>query len=210
MKESKKKSKTTREYIQDQVNALTNNPQCGTTHYNMAIGLIKEGRYDEALEEISAAVESCPTLAEAYVAAGGICLHKGDLAGCIHYNQRAIKVRPKFAPSYGNLGFAHLQRGEAEQAIPYLEKAVSLNPMFIQGYCSLSSAYFMQGLLDEAIEAANKALELDAAFAVAHNNIALAYFEKGNFKKAVEHCDIAIKNGFDVEDKFLKDLEPHR
>lgn len=210
MKEPKKEPKTTRQYIQDQVEALANNPECGTTHYNMAIGLIKEGRFDEAMEEISAAVESCPTLAEAYVAAGGICLHKGDLAGCIHYNQRAITVRPKFAPSYGNLGFAHLQKGEVGQAIPYLEKAVSLNPMFIQGHCSLSSAYFMQGRLDDAIASANKALELDATFAVAHNNLALAYFEKGDFQKAVKHCDMAVKYGFEVEEKFLKDLEPYR
>jgi hypothetical protein len=51
---------------------------------------------------------------------------------------------------------------------------------------------------------------LDATFAVAHNNLALAYFEKKDYKKAVEHCDAAQKNGFEVEPKFLKDLEPHR
>ncbi|MBW1675003.1 MAG: hypothetical protein JRJ79_00005, partial [Deltaproteobacteria bacterium] len=69
-----KKPKTTREYIEDQVATLVKSPQCGTTHYNLAVGLIAEGRWDEAVEELMAAVNECPTLGEAYVALGGIQL----------------------------------------------------------------------------------------------------------------------------------------
>lgn len=210
MKEQKTQAKTTRQYIKEQVETLMHTPQCGTTHYNLAIGLIKQGKYDEATQELGAAIENSPSLAEAYVALGGIYFHKGDLAGCIHYNKQATKVRPKFAPPYGNLGFAYLQKGEVDEAVPHLEKAVLLNPKFIQGHCSLSSAYFMQGRLDDSIAAANKALELEPTFAVAHNNLALAYHEKGDHKKAVEHCDIAVENGFEVEPKFLEELKPHR
>jgi tetratricopeptide (TPR) repeat protein len=205
-----KKPKTTREYIQEQVETLVSSPECGTTHYNLAIGLIKEQKWDEAVEELMAAVNECPTLGEAYVALGGIFWHKGDLNACINFNKRAIAVRPKFAQPYGNVGFAYVQMGDPETAIDFLEKAVSINPKFIQAYTTLASAYFMQGRLDECIAAANKALELEPTFAVAHNNLALAYFEKGAYKEAVEHCNKAVAHGFEVEPKFLKELEPYR
>jgi tetratricopeptide (TPR) repeat protein len=210
MTTSEKKPETTREYIKQQIDGLSKNPDCGATHYNLAIGLINQGKFADAEEELLAAVNSSPTLGEAYVALGGLALQKGNLEGCILYNKKAIDVRPKFAPAYGNIGFVHLQKGELEEAIEFLKKAVSLNPQFIQAISTLSSAYYMAGHFDEAIKYANEALSLDNTFAVAHNNLALCYFEKEAYDKAIEHCDLSIKHGFEVEPKFLKQLEPYR
>ncbi|RLC12410.1 MAG: hypothetical protein DRH43_01695 [Deltaproteobacteria bacterium] len=200
----------TAQYIETQKQILSNMPACGTTHYNLAIGLIKEQKWDEAIEELAAAIEHSPTLDEAYADLGGIYLHKGNLAACIAANQQAIKMRPKFAPGYANLGFAYLQKGDVEAALPFLQRAISLNPHMVQAYATLASAYFMRGQLDDCIAAAKKALELAPTFAVAHNNLALAYFEKKAYKKAVEHCDKALAYGFDVKPEFLKQLEPYR
>ncbi|UCD86229.1 MAG: tetratricopeptide repeat protein, partial [Desulfobacterales bacterium] len=55
------KAKTTEEYIEEQRAALAKNPDCGTTHYNLAIGLIKQKKWDEAIKELSEAVEHSPT-----------------------------------------------------------------------------------------------------------------------------------------------------
>ena len=93
MKKPQKKAQTTREYIEEQISSLTDNPECGTTHYNLAVGLIKEGRWDEAKEELIAAIDSCPTLGEAYVALGGISLHKGDLDACIGFKYTLCRSR---------------------------------------------------------------------------------------------------------------------
>jgi len=212
MKEPKKtkEPKTTREYIESQIKILTETPECGTTHYNLAVGLIKQQKWDDAAEELMAAINECPTLGEAYVALGGISLHKGDLGACIRYNKAAIEVRPKFSQPYGNLGFVYLQQGQPEAALEHLEKAVSLNPQFIQAYSSLASAYFMLGRLDESIAAAKKALALEPTFAVAHNNLAVAYFEQGAYNESIAHCDKALEYGFEVNPEFLKQLEPHR
>ena len=121
------KAQTTREYIQKQVETLADYPECGTSSYNLAVGLIAEGKYDEAIKHLGAAIDSCPTLAEAHVALGGIYFHKGDLDACINMNMQAIKVRPKLAPAYGNVGFVHLQRGNPESAVSFLEKTQKNN-----------------------------------------------------------------------------------
>lgn len=200
--------------------ALAGNPECGTTHYNLAVALMGKQEYSEAEKELLEAIDCSPTLAEAYTLLGGICLQRGDLEGCYRYNQRATKTRAGFAEGYGNMAYVLLQlvdgkdRKEDEEkvdkAIKFLKKAIIHNKNFIQAYTTLGTAYFMKGLLEEGIKANLEAVEIQPEFPVAHNNLAVAYLEKEDYEKAIEHCDIAVKLGFEVAPDLLKELEPHR
>ena len=91
---------------------LSSNPECGTSHYNLAVGLLGQKKYDEAERELLEAVDCSPSLAEAYVQLGGICLQRGDLEGCLAYNQRAIHSRAGFAEGHANIGFVYMQKGD--------------------------------------------------------------------------------------------------
>ncbi|MFP4474176.1 MAG: tetratricopeptide repeat protein [Desulfatibacillaceae bacterium] len=202
--------RTADEYINIYRAAVAKNPECGTSRYNLAIGLIGKQLYEEAEQQLYAAIENSPSLAEAYVQLGGLCLARGDLDGCQDWNQRAIKARAGFSEGYGNLGFVHMQKGEPEKAEWYLKKAIAYNAHFIQAFVTLATAYYAQGLVDESIAACEKALSLDETFAVAHNNLAIAYVDKGDYEKAIKHADLAREYGFDVPEGLMKDLEPHR
>jgi tetratricopeptide (TPR) repeat protein len=204
------KAKNVDEYIAIQRVSIASNPDCGTSHYNLAVGLIGQRKFDEAEKELHAAIDCSPNIAEAYVQLGGICLQRGDLDGCLEYNKQATKARAGFFEGYGNIGFVHLQRGEAEEAIAALKKAISFNSRFIQAHSTLASAYLMSGLIDESIEANLKVIELDSNFAVAYNNLAIAYLEKGEYDKAVENCDKAIKLGYEVAPEILKEIDKYR
>ncbi len=204
------KAKNVEEYIAMQRDAVASNPDCGTSHYNLAVGLMGQKKYNEAERELHAAIDCSPNIAEAYVQLGGICLQRGDLDGCLEYNKQATKARAGFSEGYGNIGFVHLQRGEAEEAVAALKKAISFNSKFIQAHSTLASAYLMSGLIDESIKANLKVIELDPNFAVAYNNLAIAYLEKGEYDKAVENCDKAIKLGYEVAPEILKEIENHR
>ncbi len=204
------KAKNVEEYIAMQRTGVASNPDCGTSHYNLAVGLMGQKKYNEAEKELHAAIDCSPSLAEAYVQLGGICLQRGDLDGCLEYNKRATKARAGFFEGYGNMGFVHLQRGEAEEAIAALKKALTFNSRFIQAHSTLASAYLMSGLIDESIEANLKVIELDPNFAIAYNNLAIAYLEKGEYNKAVENCDKATKFGYEVDPEILKEIESHR
>ena len=95
------------DYIETHRQAVLMNPDCGTSHYNLAVGLLGKRLYPEAEKELLAAIECSPSLAEAYVQMGGIRLQQGDLDGCLEWNQRAIKSRAGFAEGYGNIGFVY-------------------------------------------------------------------------------------------------------
>jgi tetratricopeptide (TPR) repeat protein len=95
------KAKNVEEYIAQQRAAISANPDCGISHYNLAVGLLGQKKYDEAEIELREAIGCSPTLAEAYVQLGGLCLQRGDLDGCLAYNQRAVKARAGFSEGYG-------------------------------------------------------------------------------------------------------------
>lgn len=200
--------------------ALKGNPECGTTHYNLGVALMGKQEYAEAERVLHEAIEYSPTLAEAYVLLGGICLKRGDLEGCYRFNQRATKARAGFAEGYSNMAFVLLQLVEGkdpkedeekvDKAIKNLKKAIIHNKYFIQAYTTLGTAYYMKGLIDEGIKANLEAVEIQPEFPIAHNNLAVAYLEKKEYEKAIEYCDKAEKFGFEVSQELKDELAPHR
>ena len=204
------KAKNVEEFIARQQAAIAANPDCGTSHYNLAIGLLGLKKYDEAEKELFAAIECSPTLAEAYVQLGGISLQRGDLEGCLHFNKRAVQSRAGFAEGYGNIGFVQLQLGNIEEAISALEKAIRWNPKFLQAYTTLANAYLMKGMIDESIDTSMKVIAIEPDFAVTHNNLGIAYLEKGEYSLAVKHLDKAVELGYEVAPEIMDEIKKYK
>ena len=200
------KAKNVEEYIEQQRRALASNPDCGTSHYNLAVALLGLKEYKEAEMELFEAVGCSPSLAEAYVQLGGICLMNDDLEGCLAFNQQAIRARVGFAEGHGNIGFVLLQQGKIDEAIRSLEKAIAYNSRFLQALATLANAYLMKGMIDESIDKNLKVLEIEPTFAVAHNNLAIAYLEKNNDDAALIHCEKAIALGYDVVPEIRQEV----
>jgi tetratricopeptide (TPR) repeat protein len=198
------------EYITQLRNALASNSECGTTHYNLAVALMGQKKYEEAEAELQEAVGCSPTLAEAYVQLGAICLQREDVDGCLYYNKMATKSRAGFSIGYGNIGFIELQRGNVDEAIKNLQKAIVYNSLFLQAYTTLANAYLMKGLVYESIETSKKALEVEPDFPIAHNNLAIAYMENGDYVLAAEHINKAISLGYEVAQELLDDINAHQ
>lgn len=208
------------EHIARLKSQLVQNDECGTNHYNLAVAYMGKQEYIEAEKELHEAIDRSPTLAEAYVLLGGICLQRKDLEGCYRYNQRATKARAGFAEGYGNMGFVLLQlidgkdpkedEEKMDKAVKNLKKAIIHNKNFVQAYTTLGTAYFMKGLVKEGIKANQEAIEIEPDFPVAHNNLAVAFLETEEFDKAIVHCDRAEALGFEVAKELKDELESHR
>lgn len=218
--QNKNLSNNADEYIAKLKNQIVQNEECGTTHYNLAVAYMGKQEYVEAEKELYDAIDCSPTLSEAYVLLGGICLQRKDLEGCYRFNQRATKARAGFAEGYGNMAFVLLQlidgkdpkedEEKMDKAIKNLKKAIIHNKNFIQAYTTLGTAYFMKGLIPEGIKANLQAIKIQPEFPVAHNNLAVAYLENKEFDKAIEHCDKAEKFGFEVAQELKDELASHR
>ncbi len=172
------KAKNAEEYIAIQRAAIASNSECGSSHYNLGVALMGQKKYEEAEGCFHEAVGNSPTLAEAYVQLGSICLQREDVDGCLYYNQQATKARAGFSVGYGNIGFIEVQRGNLDEGIKNLKKAIIHNSKFIQAYTTLANAYLMKGLVDESILASKKAVDIEPKFPIPYNNLAIAYLEK--------------------------------
>lgn len=218
--QQKYQAKNVDEQIAKLRGSLAQNEECGTSHYNLAVAYMGKQEYAEAEKELHEAIDCSPTLSEAYVLLGGICLQREDLEGCYRYNKLATKARAGFAEGYGNMAFVLLQLidGKSEKedeekldkAIKNLKKAIIHNKNFVQAYTTLGTAYFMKGLVDEGIKANLEAVGIQPEFPVAHNNLAVAYLEKKEYDKAIEHCDKAKELGFEVARELEDELAGHR
>lgn len=202
-------AKNAEEFIERQRAAIASNPECGTSHYNLAVALIGQKKYEEAEKELHEAIECSPGLAEAYVQLGGICLQRGDMDGCLEYNKKAVKVRPGFSEGYGNIGFVELQRGNLDEAIKALERSTKFNFRFVQGLTTLANAYLMKGRIDDSIETNLRVIKLQPEFAIAHNNLAIAFLEKKDYHQAKLHCDKAIELGYEVAPEIKQEVDAH-
>ena len=166
------------------------------------------GRHVARAEEaLLNAVRNSPHLAEAYVQLGGICLERGDLEGCLRYNEEAAQCRAKFPVPWSNIAFVHLQRGEPDKAITALKKALKWDPDFVQAKNALTTAYYMQGDFEACEKLCKEILEKEPAFAPAWNNMALAQFDLGKYAEARQSAAKAAELGFEVPEGFLEELK---
>jgi len=204
------KPQNAQEFIAQQRQAIASNPDCGTSHYNLAVALMGVQEFAEAEKELMAAIECSPGLAEGYVQLGALCLRRGDLEGCLKWNQQAVKARPGFSEGHGNIGFVHLQMGNVDEAIVSLKRATHFNFRYVQAFASLATAHLMKGEVEESIEACRQAIKIDPNFPIAHNNLGIAYMEKGDFAKATAHIDKALELGYQVAPQILDELKPYR
>lgn len=200
-------ARTPDEFIEELKKRLAENPGCGVSHYNLGTAYVAQGRFVEAQAEFLAAVECSPSLAEAYVQLGGLAMNKGDLDGCLEWNEKACRARPLFAVPYGNIGFVHLQRGDLDKAEKALRRAIKIDPKFVQALATLGSALFMKGELDAAEFHSVKALEIEPHFGPALNNLALVALERGQYQKAQDFVDQARQTGYEPHPDLVGEIK---
>ncbi len=198
------------EYIADLKAEIAVNEKCANHYYNLGLAFLSKRDFVAAEEAFLAALRNSPHLAEAYVQLGGICLERGDLEGCLRYNQEAANSRAKFPIPQSNIAFVHLQRGEPDKAIEALSKALKWDPDFLQAKNALVTAHFMKRELDTAEKLCREILAREPGFAPAWNNLALALCEQGRAAEAGEAADKALELGFEVPAGFLEELAAAR
>ncbi|MDE5833744.1 MAG: tetratricopeptide repeat protein [Desulfovibrio sp.] len=198
------------EYIRDLREEIKTNDKCANHYYNLGLAFLSKRDFVAAEDAFLKAVENSPRLAEAYVQLGGICQSRGDLDGCLRYNEEAANLRPKFAIPQSNIAYARLQKGEPDKAMEAIAKALQWNPNFTQAKNALGIAHYMKKEYGEAEKVFLDLLREQPEFAPAWHNLSLNMFDQGRFDEAVEASDRAANLGYEIPEGFLKELEPYR
>jgi len=168
-------------------------PELSRAYANLGSFLFFQEKYDEALPELTKAIELGPPSAGPYSQLGNIYEKQGkyDLAA-IEF-KKALELNPKAPVDYNNLGFMLQQQGKLDEALPYFNKQIELNPNFGKSYTNRGELYRMEGKTELAFSDLNKAISLDSNSIRPYESRGILYMAQGKYDKAAADFDSAIK-----------------
>ncbi|MBW4464193.1 MAG: tetratricopeptide repeat protein [Pegethrix bostrychoides GSE-TBD4-15B] len=122
------------------------------THYNLAVTLTAQERWQEAKTAYQNALEINPDHAESYYGLCKVAEQENDLQQALIYCQQAVELSPNsFAACY-TLGTLLLKLNRWENAALAYQQALELNPEFAWSHHNLGYVLLKQGRLQEAQE----------------------------------------------------------
>jgi len=131
----------------------------GSASEHLAAGkqFLQDGKYNEAIAELSLAASLDPKLSEAHNLLGIAFTQKGFSERAKDSFERAIKNEPEDADTLNNLGFSLYQSGNYRAAIDRLKRAAKLAPTDERILNNLGLAYCRVGKFDEAFKSFSRA-----------------------------------------------------
>jgi tetratricopeptide (TPR) repeat protein len=174
--------------------ALRLNPTLAQVRVTLGMIAIGTGRYEQAVDELQAALKIDPSNIDAYRELGRAHEALNDTTQAEKTFLAAADRRPGDWAVYNALGaFYNRQRRYAEAAAQF-ERVVALTPDNARGYSNLGGTYGQMADWTRAFPALEKATALapsDRTF----SNLATAHFRQGRFAEAAAAYEKAISLG---------------
>ena len=132
--------------------------------------LFGQGRYADAINCFTQAIEKNPRFAFAYHNRGSAYGKMQNYTQAIADFSQAVALDKSYATAYSGRGFAYYGMGDYERAIADFSRAVSLNPNYAEAYYGRGNAYMTLGHYEEAMRNYEKALSLNPNLEAARTN----------------------------------------
>lgn len=140
---------------------LEKNPDNWFAHNALGSALRAQGRLDEALSHIDAAIRLHPRHPQLRYNLGNALLDGGRVAEAITSYQQALTIEPDHPKAHNNLAVAFQQSGQLERAVHHYRQQLTVTPLDVRAHANLGTALYDQGNLQAADAAFTRALELD-------------------------------------------------
>jgi tetratricopeptide (TPR) repeat protein len=166
----------------------------------------KQGRIDESMQQIGAAIAIDPDYAETHNNLGNEYAEQGLFDKAIDEYKIVLHFYPDSAYAHYNLGIVYAKQGRINDAISEFKTALSLNPDYAEVHNNLGIIYAGNGRIDEAIREFKTALNLNPDYVDIHNNLGVIYAGQGRIDEAIrEYQNVLSYNPNDIEAR--KNLE---
>jgi len=172
---------------------LSKNPDAWIAHTNLAVVLIKQKRYEEAIQHCNKAIEFEPACAKAYNNRGNARFSIGDHDGALADYAQAIQYDPNNVLAYYNRGTIRKVNGLLDKAIADFSKVVALAPHFAKVYGDRADAYVKLRRLGPALQDLDQLIKLQPRSASAYYARGKTFAWLGNYKRAIEDCNRAVE-----------------
>ena len=185
-------------------------------HNSKGLALMKEDKYDQALDEFNKALEIEPDYLEAIKNKGNTYYYKADIEKALECYELTIKKDPSYWNGYNNIGNIYFDQNENEKAEEYYRKAAELCKDDYKPYNNLGDVLIQKGSYEEAIESYEKALgfgiknaELYCQLGTCYWHIAEDAIKNKDEKLAFEYTNKALDYLGKATELDPKDPEPY-
>jgi tetratricopeptide (TPR) repeat protein len=160
--------------------------------YERGFANIGLGEYDQAIRDLSTAIELDPKEVGPYYNRGLAYTKLRQHAEALQDYSRAIELDPKFEAAYIQRGFTFLNMGQDDQAIDDFSRAIALNPKPAAAYNGRGIVNANRRNFAAAIRDYNRAIEIDSGFEASYTNRGLANYNLGRYEQALQDFDRVI------------------
>jgi tetratricopeptide (TPR) repeat protein len=129
-------------------------PNDVTTHYNLAYGLIVDGRYEAGLAVAESAITADPYASDAWAIRALAQVRTGDAGGALASAQHALQLNPENPRAYAFITEAFIELSLNERAQEAAEEAIILDP-------NNAEAYYARAQVNQAINFDREAARAD-------------------------------------------------
>jgi protein O-GlcNAc transferase len=147
----------------------------------------QEGKLDEAVYFIAAAIKHGPANDKYYSNLGEMLRRQGNLAEAIESFRIAEKINPASADIKYNLANTLKADNNFSEAIYFFREAIKLNPNDFQAYYNLGNTLRESGDHLNAVKAYQQALKINNNLYDAHYNISLSLQQLNRLDEAIYH-----------------------
>jgi predicted O-linked N-acetylglucosamine transferase (SPINDLY family) len=150
------------------------------------------GQHALALDLISRAIQSAPSIALYYCNIAPVLLaldQKNEALACY---QKVVELQPDHVEALNNIGHLQQQLGRVDEAVASYQRAITIKPDYAEAHYNLGITLMSQGRREEALASNRKALKHKPDFADAYNNAGLLLAEMGNANEAISNYQKAL------------------
>jgi tetratricopeptide (TPR) repeat protein len=157
-----------------------------------AIGLLQQGRLEEAWQALADVLAADPANALAYQLRALILVQVGQTPAAVEDLRRSIALDPADATAHSNLASALREVGAYEEALGWSDRAIALAPGLADAHLNRGNALLDLGRPEDAIACYDQALARQPGQAKAYNNRGNALRSLNRAAEAVEDFERAI------------------
>ena len=160
--------------------------------YARGMQAVRQGRYQQAIQNLQRAVTLQPDYAKAYAALGTIYLQLKDFPASEKALTLALDINPDLLQAEANLAALYTRTNRLDDAIRVYQNLVRRYPESLQVWVGIASAYQQAERFPEAIEAYLESLKLSPNLAAAMTNLASCYEAVEDDAQAIRYYKAAL------------------
>lgn len=174
---------------------LESEPRNADANHLLGCILAREGKFDEAIASIGAAIAISPIQSTFYNSLGTCYKDKFEPVAAELCFRHALKLNQTYADAYSNLGSLLIHTKRPEVALELLQEAIRLVPAHESVLCNFAWANLELGYPVEALAAYQRAVDSFPSSAMALMGIAVSLNKLDRSEEAVEVVDRVLAMG---------------